>query len=82
MCDIYIHNTISVNPNLDSTFLSLAQRAGIVAACPGGQIVYSTCTLSNTQNLRVVEQAVHLAQENHAIKVEVSWTQLSSALLL
>ncbi|XP_008331879.1 5-cytosine rRNA methyltransferase NSUN4 isoform X2 [Cynoglossus semilaevis] len=45
--------------------------AGIVAACPGGQIVYSTCTLSNTQNLRVVEQAVHLAQENHAIKVEI-----------
>ncbi|XP_062261238.1 5-methylcytosine rRNA methyltransferase NSUN4 [Platichthys flesus] len=45
--------------------------AGIQAACPGGEIMYSTCTLSPIQNLSVVEQAVHLARENHGISVEV-----------
>ncbi|XP_034470331.1 5-methylcytosine rRNA methyltransferase NSUN4 isoform X1 [Hippoglossus hippoglossus] len=45
--------------------------AGIQAACPGGEIMYSTCTLSQIQNLSVVEQAVHLARENHGISVEV-----------
>lgn len=47
-------------------------RAGIEAACPGGEIVYSTCTLSQHQNASVVEQAVHWAQENHGIQLEVS----------
>ncbi|CAB1436627.1 unnamed protein product [Pleuronectes platessa] len=45
--------------------------AGIQAACLGGEIMYSTCTLSPIQNLSVVEQAVHLARENHGISVEV-----------
>ncbi|XP_051944659.1 5-methylcytosine rRNA methyltransferase NSUN4 [Hippocampus zosterae] len=45
--------------------------AGVVAACPGGEIVYSTCTLSQIQNVGVVEQAIHLAQENHGIHLKV-----------
>uniref|UniRef100_A0A1A8LLG8 5-cytosine rRNA methyltransferase NSUN4 n=1 Tax=Nothobranchius pienaari TaxID=704102 RepID=A0A1A8LLG8_9TELE len=45
--------------------------AGIAAARPGGEIVYSTCTLSQNQNLSVVEQAVHLAQEKHGIQLQV-----------
>ncbi|XP_035490519.1 5-methylcytosine rRNA methyltransferase NSUN4 isoform X1 [Scophthalmus maximus] len=45
--------------------------AGIQAACPGGEIMYSTCTLSQIQNLRVVEQAIHLAKEKHNITLEV-----------
>ncbi|XP_045907581.1 5-methylcytosine rRNA methyltransferase NSUN4 [Micropterus dolomieu] len=45
--------------------------AGIVAACPGGEILYSTCTLSQIQNLSVVEQAICLAQENHSIHLQV-----------
>lgn len=47
-------------------------RAGIEAACPGGEIVYSTCTLSQQQNTSVVEQAVHWAQEELGIQLEVS----------
>uniref|UniRef100_A0A1A8HBF7 5-cytosine rRNA methyltransferase NSUN4 n=2 Tax=Nothobranchius korthausae TaxID=1143690 RepID=A0A1A8HBF7_9TELE len=45
--------------------------AGIAAARPGGEIVYSTCTLSQNQNLSVVEQAVHFAQEKHGIQLQV-----------
>uniref|UniRef100_A0A3Q3WGL9 5-cytosine rRNA methyltransferase NSUN4 n=1 Tax=Mola mola TaxID=94237 RepID=A0A3Q3WGL9_MOLML len=45
--------------------------AGIEAACPGGEIVYSTCTLSQIQNVSVVEQAICLAQENHGIHLQV-----------
>ncbi|XP_017286223.1 5-methylcytosine rRNA methyltransferase NSUN4 [Kryptolebias marmoratus] len=45
--------------------------AGIIAACPGGEIVYSTCTLSLNQNQSVVEQAIHLAQEQHNIHLQV-----------
>ncbi|XP_034743463.1 5-methylcytosine rRNA methyltransferase NSUN4 [Etheostoma cragini] len=45
--------------------------AGIEAACPGGEILYSTCTLSQIQNLGVVEQAVYLARENHGIQLQV-----------
>ncbi|XP_049455027.1 5-methylcytosine rRNA methyltransferase NSUN4 [Epinephelus fuscoguttatus] len=45
--------------------------AGIEAACPGGEILYSTCTLSQIQNLGVVEQAIHLARENHGINLQV-----------
>uniref|UniRef100_A0A4W6FDK5 5-cytosine rRNA methyltransferase NSUN4 n=1 Tax=Lates calcarifer TaxID=8187 RepID=A0A4W6FDK5_LATCA len=48
--------------------------AGIEAACPGGEIMYSTCTLSQIQNRSVVEQAIHLAQEKHGIRLEdVLW---------
>ncbi|XP_023283897.1 5-methylcytosine rRNA methyltransferase NSUN4 isoform X1 [Seriola lalandi dorsalis] len=45
--------------------------AGIEATCPGGEIMYSTCTLSQIQNLSVVEQAIHLAREKHGIHLEV-----------
>uniref|UniRef100_A0A665UIF7 5-cytosine rRNA methyltransferase NSUN4 n=2 Tax=Echeneis naucrates TaxID=173247 RepID=A0A665UIF7_ECHNA len=45
--------------------------AGIEAACPGGEIMYSTCTLSHIQNQSVVEQAIHLAREMHGIDLEV-----------
>ncbi|XP_074506903.1 5-cytosine rRNA methyltransferase NSUN4 [Sebastes fasciatus] len=45
--------------------------AGIQAAIPGGEILYSTCTLSQIQNLGVVEQAIYLAQENHGIHLQV-----------
>ncbi|XP_026229365.1 5-methylcytosine rRNA methyltransferase NSUN4 [Anabas testudineus] len=45
--------------------------AGIEAACPGGEIMYSTCTLSQIQNQSVVEQAIYLAQENRGIRLEV-----------
>ncbi|XP_071382990.1 5-methylcytosine rRNA methyltransferase NSUN4 [Centroberyx affinis] len=45
--------------------------AGIEAACPGGEIVYSTCSLSQLQNQYVVEQAVHLAREKHGIHLQV-----------
>lgn len=46
--------------------------AGIQAACPGGEIVYSTCTLSHNQNQGVVEQAMHMAREQHDIHLQVS----------
>lgn len=45
--------------------------AGIQAACPGGEIVYSTCSLSQQQNQAVVEQAVHQAQEDHGIQTQI-----------
>ncbi|XP_041658557.1 5-methylcytosine rRNA methyltransferase NSUN4 [Cheilinus undulatus] len=45
--------------------------AGILAACPGGEILYSTCTLSQIQNQNVVEQAIYLAKENNGIQLEV-----------
>ncbi|KAM9323505.1 5-cytosine rRNA methyltransferase NSUN4 [Pholidichthys leucotaenia] len=45
--------------------------AAIEATCPGGEIVYSTCTLSQKQNQSVIEQAVCQAQENHGIHVQV-----------
>ncbi|XP_028988795.1 5-methylcytosine rRNA methyltransferase NSUN4 isoform X2 [Betta splendens] len=50
--------------------------AGIEAACPGGEIMYSTCTLSQIQNMGVVEQAIHQAQQNHGIHLEVVDLQL------
>ncbi|XP_076000937.1 5-cytosine rRNA methyltransferase NSUN4 [Genypterus blacodes] len=45
--------------------------AGIQAACPGGEIVYSTCTLAQAQNQSVVDQAVHSAREDHGISLQV-----------
>ncbi|XP_068558736.1 5-methylcytosine rRNA methyltransferase NSUN4-like isoform X1 [Cebidichthys violaceus] len=45
--------------------------AGIEAARPSGEILYSTCTLSQIQNQSVVEQAIHLARENHGIHLQV-----------
>ncbi|KAM3866390.1 5-cytosine rRNA methyltransferase NSUN4 [Diretmus argenteus] len=45
--------------------------AGVEAACPGGEILYSTCSLSQLQNQYVVEQAIHLAREKHGIHLQV-----------
>ncbi|XP_008431607.1 5-cytosine rRNA methyltransferase NSUN4 isoform X2 [Poecilia reticulata] len=45
--------------------------AGILAACPGGDVLYSTCTLSANQNQAVVQQAVQLAEEQHGIQLQV-----------
>ncbi|KAM4604608.1 5-cytosine rRNA methyltransferase NSUN4 [Polymixia lowei] len=45
--------------------------AGIKAARPGGEVVYSTCSLSQLQNQFVVEQAIHLAREKAGIHLQV-----------
>ncbi|KAJ7332775.1 hypothetical protein JRQ81_014955 [Phrynocephalus forsythii] len=45
--------------------------AGILAAKPGGEVVYSTCTLSQLQNEYVVERAVELLKIEHDITVQV-----------
>nr|XP_020639029.1 5-methylcytosine rRNA methyltransferase NSUN4 isoform X1 [Pogona vitticeps] len=45
--------------------------AGILAAKPGGEVVYSTCTLSQLQNEYVVEGAVELLKVEHGITVQV-----------
>ncbi|KAM9460020.1 5-cytosine rRNA methyltransferase NSUN4 [Salvelinus alpinus] len=45
--------------------------AGIEAVCPGGQVLYSTCSLSQLQNEYVVERAMHLAREEHGISLQV-----------
>ncbi|XP_015210612.2 5-methylcytosine rRNA methyltransferase NSUN4 [Lepisosteus oculatus] len=45
--------------------------AGIRAARPGGEVLYSTCTLSPLQNECVVERAAQLAQEELGISVRV-----------
>ncbi|KAG7256490.1 hypothetical protein CRUP_021000 [Coryphaenoides rupestris] len=37
--------------------------AGVRAARPGGEVVYSTCALSQLQNQCVVQQAIHLAHQ-------------------
>lgn len=52
--------------------LCVSCRAGIQAACPGGEILYSTCTLSQNQNLSVVEQAIYQAREKDGIHLQVS----------
>ncbi|KAJ0059045.1 hypothetical protein NL108_007278, partial [Boleophthalmus pectinirostris] len=44
--------------------------AGLEVVCPGGEVLYSTCTLSQQQNQAVVEQAVQLALERHGIQVQ------------
>nr|XP_056700402.1 5-methylcytosine rRNA methyltransferase NSUN4 [Euleptes europaea] len=45
--------------------------AGIRAAKPGGEVVYSTCTLSQLQNEYVVERAVELLKIQYDIDVHV-----------
>ncbi|XP_033838257.1 5-methylcytosine rRNA methyltransferase NSUN4 [Periophthalmus magnuspinnatus] len=45
--------------------------AGLEAVCPGGEVLYSTCTLSQQQNQAVVEQAEQLALERHGIQIQV-----------
>nr|XP_043900258.1 5-methylcytosine rRNA methyltransferase NSUN4 isoform X1 [Solea senegalensis] len=68
--NIFSKNRIGERRRLPQLQLELL-LAGIEAACPGGEIMYSTCTLSHIQNQSVVEQAIHLAQENHGIILEV-----------
>ncbi|NXY76196.1 NSUN4 methyltransferase, partial [Glareola pratincola] len=45
--------------------------AGILAAKPGGEVVYSTCSLSPLQNEHVIEGAVEVAETQYNISVRV-----------
>ncbi|XP_077134563.1 5-cytosine rRNA methyltransferase NSUN4 [Ranitomeya variabilis] len=45
--------------------------SGLRAAAPGGNVVYSTCTLSALQNECVVEQVLGLAASEYGIRAEV-----------
>ncbi|XP_058034094.1 5-methylcytosine rRNA methyltransferase NSUN4 [Ahaetulla prasina] len=45
--------------------------AGVLAAKPGGEVVYSTCSLSELQNEYVVERAVELLNIQYSISVKV-----------
>ncbi|EMP25474.1 Putative methyltransferase NSUN4 [Chelonia mydas] len=45
--------------------------AGLLAARPGGEVVYSTCSLSQLQNEYVVERAVEVAETQYNINVHV-----------
>lgn len=45
--------------------------AGILATKPGGEVVYSTCSLSSLQNECVIERAVDIAETQFNITVHV-----------
>ncbi|XP_069837287.1 5-methylcytosine rRNA methyltransferase NSUN4 [Dendropsophus ebraccatus] len=45
--------------------------SGLRAVAPGGDVVYSTCTLSALQNECVVEQALNLAKSEYGVHAEV-----------
>ncbi|XP_077190000.1 5-cytosine rRNA methyltransferase NSUN4 isoform X2 [Paroedura picta] len=45
--------------------------SGVLAAKPGGEVVYSTCSLSQLQNEYVVERAVELLNIQYNIEVRV-----------
>ncbi|KAJ6659455.1 hypothetical protein lerEdw1_018689 [Lerista edwardsae] len=45
--------------------------SGVLAAKPGGEVVYSTCSLSQLQNEYVVERAVELLTIQYNIRVQV-----------
>ncbi|NXU49293.1 NSUN4 methyltransferase, partial [Turnix velox] len=45
--------------------------AGILATKPGGDVVYSTCSLSMLQNEQVVERAVEVAETQYNINIQV-----------
>ncbi|NWV74981.1 NSUN4 methyltransferase, partial [Dasyornis broadbenti] len=45
--------------------------AGILAAKPGGEVVYSTCSLSPLQNECVVERALEIAEAQFNINIHV-----------
>ena len=49
----------------------LACRAGILAAKPGGEVVYSTCSLSPLQNEYVIERAIEIAETQFNISIHV-----------
>lgn len=57
--------SVNISPCSSST------SAGIEAVRPGGQVLYSTCSLSQLQNEYVVERAMHLAREEHGISLQV-----------
>ncbi|KAM4720747.1 5-cytosine rRNA methyltransferase NSUN4 [Rhinophrynus dorsalis] len=44
--------------------------SALLAVKPGGEVVYSTCSLSQLQNECVVEQAVQLAASEYGVQVE------------
>ncbi|NWV00220.1 NSUN4 methyltransferase, partial [Upupa epops] len=44
--------------------------AGILAAKPGGKVVYSTCSLSPLQNEYVVERAIEIAETQFNISIQ------------
>ncbi|KGL76847.1 5-methylcytosine rRNA methyltransferase NSUN4, partial [Tinamus guttatus] len=45
--------------------------AGILATMPGGEVVYSTCSLSQLQNEYVVERAIEIAETEYNIGTQV-----------
>ncbi|KAM9379383.1 5-cytosine rRNA methyltransferase NSUN4 [Phaethornis superciliosus] len=45
--------------------------AGILATKPGGEVVYSTCSLSPLQNEYVIERAVEIAETQFNISIQV-----------
>ncbi|XP_075037656.1 5-cytosine rRNA methyltransferase NSUN4 [Mixophyes fleayi] len=45
--------------------------AGLLAVAPGGEVVYSTCSLSQLQNECVVERALELAASEHGVHAKI-----------
>ncbi|NXA51247.1 NSUN4 methyltransferase, partial [Nothocercus julius] len=45
--------------------------AGILATMPGGEVVYSTCSLSQLQNEYVIERAIEIAETEYNISTQV-----------
>jgi len=55
----------------DGVCAPLARRAGILATKPGGEVVYSTCSLSLLQNECVIERAAEIAETQFNIGIHV-----------
>ena len=58
-------------PPLVVCLFHLVHRAGILAAKPEGEVVYSTFSLSQLQNEHVVERAIDIAETQFGITVHV-----------